>query len=109
MAPTKRLVHMISDFLSRFTPGAMSVEALESLFVQRQALLQRLLALITESCLTGNKHHALLIGPRGIGKSHLVSLLYYRLQSLPIDQESGRLMVGWLREEEWGIASFLDL
>lgn len=93
-------------FLSHFTPSLMKAEDLEAIFVQREDLAQRLVSQIKESALTKTKHHNLLIGPRGIGKTHLVSLVYYRTQE--IDKLQDRLVVAWLREEEWGVASFLD-
>ena len=98
---------MNSTFLSRFTPSLMQPETLEALFVQRHALAERIVELIRESVLTPAKHHSLLIGPRGIGKSHLVSLIYYRINAVAELRE--RALTAWLREEEWGVTSFLDL
>lgn len=98
---------MGSAFLSRFTPSLMQAETLEALFVQRHALAERIVDLIRESIITPAKHHNLLIGPRGIGKSHLVSLIYYRITAMEELRE--RVLIAWLREEEWGVASFLDL
>ncbi len=95
------------SFLSRFTPSLLQPETLEAVFVQRQRLAARLVELIRQSAETGNKHYALLLGPRGIGKTHLVSLIYHRVCQLP--EIETNLLIAWLREEEWGIASFLDL
>jgi len=94
-------------YLSRFTPSTMTAEALEAIFVQRQELAKRVVELIRESILTAAKHHTLLVGPRGMGKTHFVSLVYHRLRAM--DDVRDRLLVAWLREEEWGISSFLDL
>ena len=77
------------------------------MFVQRQALAADLVERIHRSAVSDAKHHALLVGPRGIGKTHLVSLVYHRIQALPRIQDS--LLTAWLHEEEWGIDSFLDL
>ncbi|EGK87757.1 Tetratricopeptide TPR_1 repeat-containing protein [Microcoleus vaginatus FGP-2] len=85
----------------------MSPETLEAILVQRHALAERLVELIRVSALTNNKHFQLLIGPRGIGKTHLVSLIYHRVVKMEDLQE--KLLIAWLQEEEWGIASFLDL
>ena len=85
----------------------MAAEVLEAIFVQRQELAERLVELIENSVLTGSKQHTLLIGPRGIGKTHLVSLVYHRVRQL--DSLRDRLLIAWLREEEWGVMSFLDL
>jgi len=98
---------MNSTFLSRFTPSLMSPEALEAIFVQREKLAERQVDLIRDSSLNRRKHYSLLIGPRGIGKTHLVSIVYHRVRAL--EELKGRLAIAWLREEEWGVASFLDL
>lgn len=92
---------------STFSPAGMSAELLEQTFVQREALAERLTGLFTESALTDSKHHVLVVGPRGIGKSHLVSLVYHRL--LDKAELKDRLVVAYLREDEWGVTSFLDL
>lgn len=98
---------MAEPFLSRFTPSLMSAEALEAIFVQREPLAQRLVDLICECVSTRSSQHTLLIGPRGIGKTHMAALVYHRLRS---DEQLGhRLLIAWLREEEWGVGSFLDL
>ena len=98
---------MKARFLSRFTPSLMKPEALEAIFVQREELAQRLIEHVRDSVLTPSKHHALLIGPRGIGKTHLIALVYHRVQKM--DDLSDHLLIAWLREEEWGVTSFLDL
>lgn len=100
---------MKETFLSRFTPSMMKPEALEAIFVQhkRKELALRLVELIRDSALTEAKHHTLLVGPRGIGKTHLVSLIYHRVRQM--EDLRGKLVIAWLREEEWGVASFLDL
>src|SRR5437879_3237877 len=98
---------MKATFLSRFTPSLMAQEALEALFVQREDLARRISEQIRDSALTSSKHHTLLVGPRGIGKTHFVSLIYYRIQAM--DDLHDHLLIAWLREEEWGVTSFLDL
>jgi len=92
---------------STFSPGGMSAELLEQTFVQREGLAERLTGLFIESARTDSKHHVLLVGPRGIGKSHLVSLVYHRL--LNNAELKDRLVIAYLREDEWGVTSFLDL
>jgi Flp pilus assembly protein TadD len=92
---------------STFSPAGMPAELLEKTFVQRERLAERLTELFVESALTDSKHHVLLVGPRGIGKSHLVSLIYHRL--LDKSEVKDRLAIAYLREDEWGVTSFLDL
>ena len=85
----------------------MTPEALESIFVQREKLLQQILERIQNSAPGSEKRNTLLVGPRGIGKTHLISMICHRLQSMKPLQE--QLLIAWLREEEWGVASFRDL
>ncbi|TAG86770.1 MAG: MarR family transcriptional regulator, partial [Oscillatoriales cyanobacterium] len=85
----------------------MSPETLEDILVQRHTLANYLVDKIRDSATTDSKYFQLLIGPRGIGKTHLVSLIYHRVAKMEDLQD--KLLIAWLREEEWGIASFLDL
>lgn len=93
--------------IPHFTPSLMSHENLEAIFVQREKLAQRIVEVVRESATTPSKHYRLLIGSRGIGKTHLVSLIYHRVKA--IEDLRDRLLIAWLREEEWGVTSFLDL
>jgi tetratricopeptide (TPR) repeat protein len=97
----------MKGFLSHYTPSLMNPEDLDAIFVQRQPLLTDLLENIERSVLTEAKHHALLIGPRGIGKTHLISMIYHRVSANETFKD--KLKIAWLREEEWGVATFLDL
>ena len=98
---------MKSVLLSRFTPSLMKPDTLEAIFVQRETLAERLVELIRDSALTSSKHHALLIGPRGIGKTHVIALVYHRIRAM--EDLRAPLLIAWCREEEWGVTSFLDL
>ncbi|MEG4036361.1 tetratricopeptide repeat protein [Microcoleus sp. S36b_A4] len=98
---------MKSTYLSRFTPSLMTPEALEAILVKRQQLVQDLVERVRESAANSAKHYTLLIGPRGIGKTYLISLLYHRVCKLENLRE--KLVIAWLREEEWGVSSFLDV
>ncbi|MBK7992559.1 MAG: winged helix-turn-helix transcriptional regulator [Blastocatellia bacterium] len=98
---------MKDDFRSYFSPNLMSKETLEMLFVQRQELAKEVTESIVDSISTSSKHYILLIGPRGIGKTHFTSLIYHRLKDIAAFQE--KAVIAWLREEEWGVSSFLDL
>jgi tetratricopeptide (TPR) repeat protein len=85
----------------------MPLALIEGAFVQRQELAERLVDIFEQSARTESKHHVLLVGPRGIGKSHLVSLVYHRLKA---KEELGeKFCVAYLKEDEWGITSYLDL
>jgi DNA-binding transcriptional ArsR family regulator len=85
-------------FLSVFTPSRTPPADLEAITVQRQALLTDAVERVSESATTGNKHHLLFVGPRGTGKTHLVTLLVHRLgQDRTLDD---RLRIAWLNEDE---------
>jgi tetratricopeptide (TPR) repeat protein len=93
--------------LSNFTPSIMAPQVLEDILVQRHELVADLVDRIVISITTDNKHFPLLIGARGMGKTHLVSIVYNRIKQREDLRE--RVIIGWLREEEWGISSWLDL
>jgi len=98
---------MQDNYLSSFTPSLMSSKTLEAIFVQREKLVEDLIAGVRESATTQNKHYRLLVGMRGIGKTHTIALLYHRLKKEADLQD--RLFIAWLIEDEWGVSSWLDL
>jgi hypothetical protein len=102
---------MANQMISAFTPSLMSPQELETILVQRQDLAQELFEKIVLSATTPAKHYALLIGMRGMGKTHLVALIYYRLlaEFVKTPTLQDKLVIAWLREEEWGVDSWLDL
>ena len=95
---------------SRYSPGNMDRESLEALFVGRDDVMQSVLSRIMKSVRSTHKHYVLLVGPRGSGKTHLLALAHYLLMDR-IDSAKARdkVAVALLNEEEWGVASFLDL
>ena len=97
---------METYFLSRFTPSLMTQDALEAIFVQREDLLHSIQQRIRASASSTEKKNVLLVGPRGIGKTHLISMIHYRLQAS--EELKNHILIAWLREEEWGIACFRD-
>ena len=95
---------------SRYSPGNMDRESLEALFVGRQDVMEDVLSRITRSVQSPEKHYILLVGPRGAGKTHLLALAYHRLlDRLRADDACDRVVIAVLNEEEWGVASYLDL
>ena len=94
-------------YLSHFTPSMMAPETLEAMLVQREPLLTRTLANVVDSLRTGSRHHTLFVGPRGIGKTHLISLLHHRLAKTK--EAKDKALIAWMREEEWGVTSFFEL
>ena len=94
---------------SRYSPGNMSRESLEALFVGRHDVMEDVLSRVTRSIRSPEKHYILLVGPRGSGKTHLLALAHHRLMDR-VDAPGARdsVAVALLNEEEWGVASFLD-
>ena len=108
--PTQKMVGTLTRnalYLSHFTPSMMPPETLEAMLVQREPLLSRCLDNVLDSLRTGSSHHTLFVGPRGIGKTHLISLLHHRLARTPEAQD--KALIAWMREEEWGVTSFFEL
>ena len=95
---------------SRYSPGNMDRASLEALFVGRSELMGDVLARAMESISSRRKHYLLLVGPRGSGKTHLLALAYHRLvEKLSEVGKRDSVAIAFLNEEEWGVASYLDL
>ena len=95
--------------ISRFTPSIMPAERLESLFVVRHHILDNLMSSVKELGATPSPHHTLLVGPRGSGKTHLISLVYHRSAHLVEQGRRERLRIAWLPEDPWTIVSYSRL
>lgn len=93
--------------IPHFTPSMMSYQQLADIFVQRDELLQELFETCRYSICNEDKHFTLLIGQRGMGKTHLISMLHHKL--LDDEKLTEQAYILWLREEEYGISSYLDL
>ena len=95
---------------SRYSPGNMDRESLEALFVGREDLMEDVLARVEKSILGIGKHYVLVVGPRGSGKTHFLALAYHRLMDrLCGTNAQAKVAIALLKEEERGVASFLDL
>ena len=94
----------MSPVIARFTPGIMPPEILETIFVSRQPILDALVQRAEEAATGVNQHHTLIVGPRGSGKTHLLTMTYNRVQDL-IDQ-GARLRVVQLPEDPWTMVSY---
>ena len=95
--------------ISRFTPSTMPEDLLERLFVVRKPVLESLMKRVSDLGATPSPHHTLLVGPRGAGKTHLISLVYHRAKQLADARKNARLRIAWLPEDPWTIVSYARL
>lgn len=99
----------MTGYLSAFTPSISQTSVVERLLVdpRRAELAARIVELVRESARGESKHHTLVIGPRGWGKTHLATVVYNRLRNDSSLRES--LIIARLAEEGETVTSFLDL
>jgi len=90
--------------LLKFTPSAQDPEALEAITVQREQVIGKLVGVALDA--DGSARHQLLIGPRGIGKTHILSLVASRVGA---DPRGRQVSVAWLEEDPWAITSYEKL
>jgi DNA-binding transcriptional ArsR family regulator len=88
-----------------FSPQVMNQETLQEMFVQRKQLLRSIVEDLATS-INGTKQYLMLVGARGMGKTHLASLIYYQLKEEPELQY--KLPIAWL-PNEYGVNSWLYL
>lgn len=93
-------------FISHFSPQWTNPDYLEKILVQRGDLLAESVATVRDGVLTDRRRHLLFIGPRGAGKTHLVTLIQHRLRQDAALAD--RMRVAWLNEDETA-TSFLRL
>ena len=86
----------------RFQPDAMDEDVLRSLCVGKENLLQKMREDIKRAVINKTPRYYLVVGPRGIGKSHFITLLYHDLKML-----KGAIPVK-LAEEEFSIYRVSD-
>ena len=95
---------------SRYSPGNLDRESLETLFVGRRDVMDDVLTRAHRSIEASQKHYLLLVGPSGSGKTHFLALAHHRLMDyIEAVGAADRVAVARLKEEEWGVASYLDL
>ena len=95
--------------ISRFTPSTMPEDLLARLFVVRQPVLESLMKRVGDLGATPSPHHTLLVGPRGAGKTHLISLVYHRAKNRAGTDGGKPLRIAWLPEDPWTIVSYARL
>ncbi len=89
-----------------FTPQRDKPEELEKILVKRHALLDSAVGKILESVISADKHRLLFVGPRGMGKSYLVTLIHHRLSKQ--ENLAEKMRFAWLNEDQTS-TTFLHL
>jgi len=82
---------------SLYTPSNTPPEDLLAIFVQRELFLDRIVERLARSMTDTQKHHILLVGPRGCGKTNLITLAQHKLRSMPELEKFMR--IAWLGED----------
>lgn len=98
---------MTQPNIAFFTPSMNNPALLKAIFTARHWLADEIMNAIRDSVESGSRHYLLLYGPRGIGKTHLVSLVYYRVK----EDESlhAKLRIAWLQEDPYAVSSYARL
>ncbi|WP_428664580.1 hypothetical protein [Runella sp.] len=94
----------ISTFLS-FGAKSVKPEILEKLLIGRQKTVDMLTQQATDIAEHGINAQLMLIGNRGMGKTHALRVLYHRIQPLV---QSRKIVVAYFVEEAYDVASYLD-
>jgi tetratricopeptide (TPR) repeat protein len=87
--------------LLKFTPSAQDPALLEAITVQREPLIGGLVEAVLDA--KGGARHQLLIGPRGMGKTHVLSLVVSRVRQRDVDDD---VVLAWLIEDPWAIRTY---
>ena len=100
--------------LFRYTPALEDPQNLKDLSVSRDKELKRILGALKEGADKKGNQHFLLVGPRGIGKTHLLLLIYHcTTGNIKWNELSQHLNDSWepilFAEEEYRMISFSDL
>lgn len=95
-----------APYINIYTASRTDPEILEKIFVQRESLLSDIVERVIESTRTKNKHHQLVVGSRGSGKTALVTLLVHRLKQQKVAQK--KLKIAWFNEDKTSV-EFLDI
>jgi uncharacterized protein len=97
---------MPSALIYKYTPGQATPEELTATLVGRHGLLEQMLARIRGWVEGATPEHTLVVGSRGMGKTHLLRVLAHRLETT---QDYSNVRPVLFPEESYTIGSFDDL
>jgi DNA-binding MarR family transcriptional regulator len=92
--------------LAVFTPSAADPRVLSAFTVGRSHELATLTRALAEAATSRARPHVLLVGSRGSGKSHLLTLAAHHAGTEPL---GGPISLAWLPEEIYSITSYRDV
>lgn len=87
--------------LFKHNPPMQEPRILEAITVQREGLIGELVAGALDA--EGEPRHRLLVGPRGMGKTHVLSLVASRVRD---DPRCTEVVVSWLEEDAWKVRTY---
>jgi len=90
--------------IRKFTPSLLDGDSLDRLYVERDGVLDRILDRVDSARAGRGISHVLVVGPRGSGKTHLISLVRHRLL-----RKHPTMHIAWLVEDPYGILSYHEL
>jgi tetratricopeptide (TPR) repeat protein len=96
--------HGLGSVLS-FSAKSVNPKILEALLIGRNKIVDQLENRVKNIAKDGLNHQVLIVGARGTGKTHMLSVLHHRIQPFI---EKKKIKVAYFAEEEYGISGFLD-
>ena len=92
-----------------FTPSKMTPAGLKSMFVSKKgkSIFDRIIKDLRRRIGKASNQHYLVLGPRGIGKSHLLANVYYTVKETRA--LNSHWVPLWFSEEEYAVISIRDL
>lgn len=88
-----------------FSAKSVNPKILETILVGREKIVNQLENKVKNIVNDGLNHQVLIIGARGTGKTHIVSVLHHRTQTFIKNKQ---IKVAYFTEEEYGISGYLD-
>ena len=88
------------------SPRRTASRTLERTFVGDTKLVDRLVEQVVTSVTSPNKHYNVIVGPDGVGKSHLLAVVCNRVQK---QHQADDFVLAWLPDDVDGLGSLLLL
>ena len=88
-----------------FSAKSVNPKILEALLVGREKIVNQLENRVKNIVNDGLNHQVLIVGARGTGKTHILSVLHHKAQTFI---KNKKIKVAYFAEEEYGISGYLD-